>query len=90
MQVMKALLVTTCIAILATISYFGWGEWSRAQERQQVAAAEHEFQLQRSGCLAEARIYVDLSQRRLDSEERVQDCFLQGYLTEADVRSLRP
>lgn len=87
---MKALLATTCIAILATISYFGWGEWSRTQERQQAAVAESEFQLHRSGCLAEAHIYIDLAQRRLDSEERVQDCFLQGYLTEADVRSLRP
>lgn len=83
---MKPLIAVTCVAVLAAVGYFGWGELGRAQERERYA----DLVSDRGECLMEVRIYADLKTRRLDSKQVVDDCIQAGLLTATDLRSASP
>lgn len=78
---MRPLIAITCIAILATIGYLGWGELGKQQDVLRVT----EFTKHRQSCFSEVETFKDLTKRRLDSEQAVRDCLSLGYITSADL-----
>ena len=74
---MRALVAITCVAVLATVGYFGWGEWSRTQ----AAVTDAEWQKERQSCL------LSLERRTVsDSAKKlVEFCVESGHLTSEDL-----
>lgn len=74
---MRLLIAITCVVILATVGYFGWGEWSRTQ----AASVQAEWQRERDSCL------LSLERRTVsaDAKKLAEFCVKLGHLTSDDL-----
>lgn len=75
---MKVLIALTCCAVLATVGYYFWNEYQKAQLRQQ----RQEDQAYRQECLS------IISQRKAmtdEEETKIAWCLVKGGLTQRDL-----
>ena len=78
---MRTLVSITCVAILSAIGYFGWTEYSKAQESERLAR----FQQERQRCL-------DWYANGGGEPEKLsvsEDCVMRGLLTLDDIRRIQ-
>jgi hypothetical protein len=79
---MKPLIAITCVAILVALGYFGWGEYSAAQQRERVA----ELRSEREFCLT----WLKNDGRSQAKRAVTEDCIKRGMLTLEDIQSVSP
>jgi len=76
----KALIAAACVAVIAAVGYYFWGEWQGRQARLQ----QQEFAERRGKCLnALDSITMD------ENEVVVANCLAFGGLEEADLEATR-
>jgi hypothetical protein len=81
-NLMKALVAVTCLAVLAAITYWAWGEYQAGRERERIVKQERE----RATCLS----FLERHNRNPsdDLEYLTGDCANRGYYSLDNRRSM--
>lgn len=89
---MRVLVAATCIAVLAVIGYFFWGEWSEtrrlAAEQQAVQAAAAQLAKDRAPCIPLVQTALTNSSEALNIGDDLKKCRDRGLLTNDEIRRL--
>ena len=81
---LKSLIALTCLAVLAVIGYWSWGEYQNAQRSQQIA------ETQRSMSICDIQLYQYRSNPSDALLLLIDDCRERGFLTREQIADAAP